>query len=109
MRRALAIDEARLGVSHPDVANRLHNLGLFVLEAGRTKEAKSLLQRSLCILASSSSSAGHSVAGLKTASQSYRHLLHDLGVKRPEAERQMVELLMEHGLTRKKSKQLART
>ena len=109
IRRALAIDEARLGPSHPDVANRLHNLGLFVLETGRTMEAMSLLRRSLCIFADSSAAAGHLVTGMKIASQSYRSLLHDTGTKKIEAERQIVELLMEHGLSRKKAKQLART
>lgn len=109
MRRALAIDEVRLGPSHPDVANRLHNLGLFALEHGRTIEAESLLRRSLCILAASSSAAGHVLTDLKPASQSYRRLLHDTGIKKSEAERQMVALLMEHGLSRKKAKQLART
>lgn len=109
MRRALTIDEASLGLTHPDVANRLHNLGLFVLETGRVMEAKSLLHRGLCILAASSAAAGHSVTGLKIASQSYRRLLHEMGTKRSDAERQMVELLMEHGLSRKKAKQLART
>ncbi len=109
MRRALQIDEARLGPSHPDVAIRLHNLGRFVLEARRVIEAKALLYRSLCILAASSAAAGHSLSGLTIASESYRRLLLQLGVKRRDAERQMVELLMEHGLSRKKSKQLART
>lgn len=108
MRRALTIAEASLGPSHPEVANRLHNLGLFVLENGGTVEAKSLLRRSLCILAASSAAAGHSVTGLKIASQSYRRLLQAMGTKRSEAERQMVELLMEHDLSRKKAKQVAR-
>ncbi len=109
IRRALAIDEARLGSSHPFVANRLHNLAQFLVEAGRTREAESLLHRSLGILAASSAAAGHSVEGIRNVSESYRRHLNAMGIKKPEAERQMVELLMSHGLSRKKAKQLART
>ena len=122
IRQALVIDEARLGPFHPDVANRLHNLGLFLLQSSRAhdsrlfladsdreSEVESLLRRSLCILAKSSADAGHPVIGLKKASTSYRRFLDTTGVKRADAERQIVDLLMRHGLSRKKAKQLART
>jgi tetratricopeptide (TPR) repeat protein len=48
-RRALAIDERHKGSSHEDVAERLNNLGLSLIELNRLAEAEPLLRRSLAI------------------------------------------------------------
>ncbi len=49
IRRALAIDEARLGPDHPKVAIRLNNLALLLHETNRLAEAEPLINRALAI------------------------------------------------------------
>jgi hypothetical protein len=47
IRRALAIDEARLGNDHPNVAIRLNNLALLLQDTNRLGEAEPLMRRSI--------------------------------------------------------------
>jgi tetratricopeptide (TPR) repeat protein len=49
LKRALKIDEAKLGIDHPDVATSLSNLARLYAELGRYAEAEPLYQRSLKI------------------------------------------------------------
>jgi tetratricopeptide (TPR) repeat protein len=48
-RRALAIDETRLGLDHPDVARDLNNLAELLRATNRLAEAEPLLRRALAI------------------------------------------------------------
>lgn len=57
-RRALAIDEASFGDSHPKVANRLNNLAITLTNAGRLAEAEPLLERA-CRIGEQSLSGEH--------------------------------------------------
>jgi tetratricopeptide (TPR) repeat protein len=49
MRRALAIDQARLGKDHPNVAIRLSNLALLMGDTNRLIKAERLMHRALAI------------------------------------------------------------
>ena len=49
MRRALAIDEARYGSEHPEVATQLNNLAQLLYATNRLAEAESLIRRALVI------------------------------------------------------------
>jgi predicted component of type VI protein secretion system len=49
MRRALAIDEASLGDTHPTVAIRLNNLAHLLHKTHRLSEAEPLMRRALAI------------------------------------------------------------
>ena len=49
MRRAVAIDEHRLGPEHPDVARDLNDLGRLLLYTCRLTEAEPLMRRALAI------------------------------------------------------------
>ncbi|MBX7212116.1 MAG: tetratricopeptide repeat protein [Verrucomicrobiaceae bacterium] len=49
MRRALAIDEQRLGSDHPEIAGHLNNLGCLLRATSRIDEAEPLLRRALAI------------------------------------------------------------
>jgi tetratricopeptide (TPR) repeat protein len=48
-RRALAIDEASLGLDHPSVARDLNNLALLLCDTSRLAEAEPLYRRALAI------------------------------------------------------------
>lgn len=47
LRRAVEIEEARLGPNDAQVSNTLHQLGVCVREAGRRREAEEILRRAL--------------------------------------------------------------
>ena len=49
LRRALTIDEQRLGVEHPKVAIRLNNLATLLQDMNQLVEAEPLLRRALAI------------------------------------------------------------
>lgn len=49
MRRAIAIDEAQWGSSHPDLAGHLLNLSQLLHEAGEVDEAKAFVRRAVAI------------------------------------------------------------
>ena len=76
LKRSIAIGEKTLGPDHPDVAQRLNNLGALYQETGRYAEAEPLLKRSLAILEKTLPlDHPHRMSGLK----SYGCLLDQLG------------------------------
>ena len=58
--------------------------------------------------AASSAKAGHFLGAVIQAARGYRRVLMLLGANKAEAEEQVMELLRQEGLSRKKTKQLAR-
>ena len=74
--RALAIQEAALGMAHPDVATTLNNLALIQSRQGRYAEAESLYKRSL---ATSEAASGRNHSDLAPALANLGALYYVLG------------------------------
>ncbi len=74
MKRALKIDEASLGKTHPDVARDLNNLAMLYKATNRLKEAEPLLQRVVKI---SENSLGETHPNLATALNNLAQLYQD--------------------------------
>jgi tetratricopeptide (TPR) repeat protein/Mrp family chromosome partitioning ATPase len=62
-RRALAIDESRLGRDHDDIAVGLNNLGVVLQRTNRLVEAEALLRRAVTIAEKTSGTDSTNVAG----------------------------------------------
>jgi tetratricopeptide (TPR) repeat protein len=74
-RRALEIDEAVYGATHPEVATDLNNLALLLRETNRLEEAERLFRRMVSILKHFNDSTGHEHPNWQTALANYSGLL----------------------------------
>lgn len=83
VRRALEIDEQRLGKDHPDVATSLNNLAHVFAVSNRLAEAEPLFRRVVEILLNSSRAAGHPRRNLQNAVSNYAGFLKKIG-RNPE-------------------------
>jgi len=75
MRRALAIDEASYGPTHPRVATGLNNLALLLQATNRLAEAEPLYQRAVIILLIFGQATGRAHSHLQDAVNNYARLL----------------------------------
>ena len=78
-RRALAIDEAKLGADHPTVASRLNNLAVLLRATNRLAEAEPLIGRAVVIYLTFECQTGHTHPNRDTALAWYRHILTATG------------------------------
>jgi len=78
-RRALAIDEAKLGADHPTVASRLNNLAVLLRATNHLAEAEPLIGRAVVIYLTFECQTGHTHPNRDTALAWYRHILTATG------------------------------
>lgn len=76
LEQALAIDEARLGPDHPNVAARLSNLGLVLHDVGNLEAARSAHKRALAVR---EARLGPDHPDVATSLSNLGTVLHDLG------------------------------
>jgi len=79
-RRALAIDEAAYGATHPSVATRLNNLASLLRDTNRLGEAEPLFRRMVSILKHFNDSTGHEHPHWRAALANYIGLLQAMGL-----------------------------
>jgi hypothetical protein len=79
MRRALAIEEQRLGPDDPAIATRLNNLSGLLCALGRFKEAEPLMRRTLDIFLKIKMTTGQDHPHLQTAIKIYSMFLEEMG------------------------------
>ena len=84
MRRALTIDEASYSTDHPNVAIRLNNLARLLQDTNRLEEAEPLMERQLVIFLQFTRRTGHPHPHLKTAVNSYKSLLAQMGYSKEQ-------------------------
>ena len=91
-RRALEINEAAYGPTHPDVAIRLNNLALLLQDTNRLGEAEPLFQRMASILKYFNDSTGHEHPHWRTALANYIGLLQAMGLSQEEIARRLQDV-----------------
>ena len=79
-RRALEIDEAAYGATHPRVARDLNNLAVLLRKTNRLGEAEPLVRRMVSILKHFNDSTGHQHPHWQTALANYSGLLQAMGL-----------------------------
>ncbi len=85
-RRALTIDEAAYGATHPRVATRLNNLALLLQETNRLEEAEPLYRRMVSILQRSTTRQATSIP-LAGSAGNYSGLLQAMGLPQEDIAR----------------------
>jgi tetratricopeptide (TPR) repeat protein len=86
-RRALAIDEAAYGATHPSVATDLNNLASLLQDTNRLEEAEPLMRRMVSILKHFNDSTGHEYPHWRVALANYIGLLQAMGLSQEEIAR----------------------
>ena len=86
-RRALAIDEAAYGATHPSVATDLNNLASLLQDTNRLEEAEPLMRRMVSILKHFNDSTGHEHPHWRAALANYIGLLQAMGLSQEEIAR----------------------
>jgi hypothetical protein len=98
-RRALAIDEAAYGATHPRVATDLNNLALLLRDTTRLEEAEPLFRRTVSIIKHFNASTGHAHPHWWTALANYNGLLRAMGLSQEEIARRLQDVA-EHPASR---------
>ncbi len=75
LKRALAIYEQQLGLSHPDTALSLNNLAMLYRSQGKYVQAKPLYEQALEIFREA---LGNEHPHTQVVSQNYAHLLREM-------------------------------
>jgi len=99
IRRAINIDERHLGPDHPAVANEFSTLATTMTAAGRTAEAEQASRRHLEILLACTQRGGYPHPDLQIAVEQYVEALTSSGLRREEAERQVIALASRYDVT----------
>ena len=86
-RRALEIDEAAYGATHPRVATYLNNLAFLLRETNRLEEAEPLYRRMVSILKHFNDSTGHEHTHWQAALANYSGLLQAMGLPQEDIAR----------------------
>lgn len=99
-RRALTIDEASVGKSHPTVATRLNNLAQLLWATNRLGEAEPLMRRALAIFLAFQCDTGHVHPYRDGVTCNYEALLTAMGKSEAEIAAALAALWREVGLDR---------
>ncbi len=99
MRRALAIDEASYGDSHPDVARDLNNLAHLLKATNRLDEAKLLMRRMVEIFLNFTRDTGHQHPHLTTVLANYVGLLIEMGNTQEQALEKVRAIMKPYGMS----------
>jgi tetratricopeptide (TPR) repeat protein len=99
LRRALAIDEAAYGATHPSAAAHLNNLALLLRDTNRLEEAEPLFRRMVSIMKHFNDSTGHEHPRWRTALANYSGLLQAMGLSQEEIARRLQDVA-EHPASR---------
>ena len=91
-RRALAIDEAAYGATHPRVATPLNNLALLLQDTNRLEEAEPIFRRMVSILKHFNDSTGHEHPSWRTALANYSGLWQAMGLSQEEIARWLQQI-----------------
>ena len=91
-RRALTIDEAAYGATHPKVATHLNNLALLLQETNRLEEAEPLYRRMVSIFKCFNDLTGHEHPHWQTALANYSGLLQAMGLPQEDIARRLQDV-----------------
>jgi tetratricopeptide (TPR) repeat protein len=91
-RRALEIDEAAYGPTHPRVATDLNNLASLLQDTNRLGEAEPLFRRMVSILQHFNDSTGHEHPHWWAALANYIGLLQAMGLSQEEIARRLQDV-----------------